>query len=485
MKDRQFVTPVLVRDGEATPLRQVPFDERTFDELALQDLLFAHPALIPVGDVEPLFAGLRPLARELPVGGGFLDLIFMNGEGYLTLVETKLWRNPEARRTVVAQIIDYASHLSTWTYDALRQAVLSCRHNDAGTSSDPLVDLAGVGAQLSRPVPERPVGDSPRIRPAAHNQVMKSRVHPKHKTKYHVRNWASYERALVERGDVTVWLSPDAIAAWKPEAGGRRGGQRKYSDLAIETGLTLRLLFHLPLRQAEGFLTSLFRLMGLNLRVPDHTTLSRRGQHLDVNLHHPPRAERLHLLIDSTGLSTFGEGEWAAAKHGGHGTRGWRKLHLGVHRSGVIVAEALTDATTDDALTGITLVGAVEGNVASVTADPAYDTIAFYDAATEHGAQVVVPPAKTARLSQRRPRSRARDRTIRRITKMGRRRWKKEAGYHRQARVENAFFRYKSILGDRLRGRTRAAQEVESVLACNVLNRMTELGRPESFVISR
>ncbi len=145
MKDRQFVTPVLVRDGEATPLRRVPFDERTFDELALQDLLFAHPALIPVGDIEPLFAGLRPLARELPVGGGFLDLIFMNGEGDLTFVETKLWRNPEARRTVVAQIIDYASHLSTWTYDALRQAVLSCRHNDAGTSSDPLVDLASDG----------------------------------------------------------------------------------------------------------------------------------------------------------------------------------------------------------------------------------------------------------------------------------------------------------------------------------------------------
>ena len=145
MKDRQFVTPVLVRDGEATPLRRVPFDERTFDELALQDLLFAHPALIPAGDIEPLFAGLRPLARELPVGGGFLDLIFMNGEGYLTLVETKLWRNPEARRTVVAQIIDYASHLSTWTYDELRQAVLSCRHNDAGASSDPLVDLASDG----------------------------------------------------------------------------------------------------------------------------------------------------------------------------------------------------------------------------------------------------------------------------------------------------------------------------------------------------
>ncbi len=107
--------------------------------------LSALNGVVHQGNIEPLFAGLRPLARELPVGGGFLDLIFMNGEGYLTLVETKLWRNPEARRTVVAQIIDYASHLSTWTYDALRQAVLSCRHNDAGTSSDPLVDLASDG----------------------------------------------------------------------------------------------------------------------------------------------------------------------------------------------------------------------------------------------------------------------------------------------------------------------------------------------------
>ena len=133
----------------------------------------------------------------------------------------------------------------------------------------------------------------------------------------------------------------------------------------------------------------------------------------------------------------------------------------------------------------ITLLGAVDGIVASVTADPAYDTIAFYDASTEHGAKVVVPPAKTARRSRRRPRSRARYRTIRMVTNMGRRRWKKETGYHRQARVENAFFRYKSILGDRLRGRTRVAQDVESVLACNVLNRMTELGRPQSFAIAR
>ena len=166
---------------------------------------------------------------------------------------------------------------------------------------------------------------------------MKSRVHPRYKTKYHVRNWAAYERGLVRRGDITVWLSADAIAAWEPAGGGTRGGQRKYSDVAIKTTLTLRLLLHLPLRQTEGFLTSLFRLMELDLPSPDHTTLSRRGQQLDVTLHHPPREKPLHLLIDSTGLSLVGEGEWAAAKHGRHGKRGWRKLHLGVNRSGMTV----------------------------------------------------------------------------------------------------------------------------------------------------
>ncbi len=111
---------------------------------------------------------------------------------------------------------------------------------------------------------------------------MKSRVHPKYKTKYRVRNWATYDRALVRRGDVTVWLSSEAIAAWKPVGVGRRGGQRKYSDMAIETALTLRLVFSLSLRQAEGFLQSLLGMMGIELSVPDHTTLSRRGQDLDV-----------------------------------------------------------------------------------------------------------------------------------------------------------------------------------------------------------
>ena len=245
---------------------------------------------------------------------------------------------------------------------------------------------------------------------------MKSRVHPKYKTKYHVANWPEYERALVQRGDITLWLSADAIAAWTPAPSGRRGGQRKFSDPAIETALTLRLVFGLPLRQAEGFLRSALSLMNVDLDAPDHTTVSRRSQHLDVKLHRVPVDEPLHLIVDSTGLSIVGEGEWAAVKHGAPGTRGWKKLHFGVDGSGAIVADVLTAGSADDATTGLTLIDA-------------------------------------------------------------------EARYHRQARVENAFFRYKSIIGGRLRARHPMAQETEAAIACNILNRMTELGRPASFAI--
>ena len=178
---------------------------------------------------------------------------------------------------------------------------------------------------------------------------MKSRVHPRYKTKYRVANWAAYNQALVRRGDVTVWVSSEAIAAWTPGRSGRRGGQRRYSDLAIETALTLRLLYHLPLRQAEGFLHALFGMMRLDLSAPDYTTLSRRSQHLRRRLRPVPPGEGLHLVLDSTGLSIVGAGEWAAAKHGGRGRRGWRKLHLGVDQSGVIRVQTLTEATGDDA----------------------------------------------------------------------------------------------------------------------------------------
>jgi IS5 family transposase len=318
-----------------------------------------------------------------------------------------------------------------------------------------------------------------------HDLDMKSRVHPKHKTKYRVSNWAEYDRALVQRGDITLWLSEEAIASWKPAPTGLRGAQRKFSDHAIETALTLRLVFKLPLRQAEGFLRSILSLMGVDLVAPDHTTLSRRSQHLNIQLANISTNRPLHLIVDSTGLSIVGEGEWAAVKHGKRGRRGWKKLHLGVDRSGVIVAQTLTDGNADDAKTALDLIDKIEGEITSVTADAAYDTLAIYDAAAARNAKVVVPPSKSAtRSRRRRSRSSARDRTIMRVKEIGRRQWKKESGYHRQARVENTFFRYKTTIGPELRARHPEAQEAEAIIACSVLNRMMGLGRPESFAIA-
>jgi hypothetical protein len=149
------------------------------------------------------------------------------------------------------------------------------------------------------------------------------------------------------------------------------------------------------------------------------------------------------------------------------------------------VANALTDSTIDDATTGVSLIQAVDHDSARVTADAAYDTVAVYEAAGARGATVVVPPNKTARVSRRRPRSSARDRTITTMKTIGRWRWKKVSGYHQQAHVKNAFFRYTSNLGEALHARTPGGRTVAVQLACNILNRMTELGRPESYGIGR
>ena len=233
----------------------------------------------------------------------------------------------------------------------------------------------------------------------------------------------------MQRGDVTLWLTPDAITTWAAVDGGRRKGQLQYSDLAIETALTLGLIFHLPLRQTEGFLRSIFGMLGLDLTAPDHTTLARRGRHLDIALRGISPRGSIQLIVDSTGLSIVGQGEWAAAKHGGRGIRGWKKLHVGVDQSGVIVSHALTEATVDDATTAIKLMAAAASALERVTADGAYDTVSFYDAAGARGATVVVPPTSTAKVSRRGPRSRARDRTISAVKKVGRRQWKKDSGY--------------------------------------------------------
>ena len=257
---------------------------------------------------------------------------------------------------------------------------------------------------------------------------MQSKVHPTYKTKYRVANWPAYNRGLVRHGDVTVWLSSEAIADWTARRSGWRGGQRRYSDLAIESAMTLRLLSHLPLRQAEGFLHTLFGIMRLDLSVPDYTTLSRRSQHLRRRLRPVPPARASISCLTARGCPSSGQVSGRPRNTVAAGRRGWRKLHLGVDQSGVIRVHTLTEATGDDATTALDLLTAVDGPLVRVTADAAYDTVAVYQTARARGTTVVIPPARTATVSGHGPRSPARDRTITWVKTLGRRRWKNGVG---------------------------------------------------------
>jgi Transposase DDE domain len=281
---------------------------------------------------------------------------------------------------------------------------------------------------------------------------------------------------------LTIWFSDAAVDAWRAGPRTTRGGQPRYSDLAITTALTLRAVFRLALRQTEGLVGSILALLGLDLAVPDHSTLSRRAETLRVPA--PRRGgEPVHLLVDSTGLKLCGPGDWLAEKHGTRTRRGWRKLHLATDAdTGRIVASALTDKDADDGSQVGPLLGRIEGPVASFTGDGAYDRDDVYAAvAARHPeAAVVVPPrsgavpSDTAETAPTR-----RDTHLRCIAERGRVGWQKASGYNWRALVESDVARWKRVIGDGLRSQTCGRQATEVAIAADVLNRMLDLGRPE------
>lgn len=315
-----------------------------------------------------------------------------------------------------------------------------------------------------------------------------SKVTQKYKTKYRVRNWRSYNESLCRRGDVTLWLDEAAVAGWSAPPSGRPGGQPRYSDLAILTVLTLRAVFQLALRQAEGFTRSLVRLMGLSLAVPDYSTLSRRGSKLHVLKVPRPKDGPLHLVIDSTGLKFSGSGPWHETKHGGtKKRRQWKKLHLAVDAGGFIISSELTGSDTHDAPVGQALIDRMEEQVASFRADGAYDTRAVYEALHAVGTpelDIAIPPRQSASCCGSTEGAwRQREAALQRIEEVGRRQWRKEAGANQQARAENAMYRYKQIIGGNLRARAPDQQQVEARIGVMVMNKMTRLGMPDSCAV--
>ena len=300
---------------------------------------------------------------------------------------------------------------------------------------------------------------------------------------YKTTNWPEYEAGLRQRGSLTVWLSEDELKGWEsPKRGQRKpGGQQQYSSHAIETALTVGMVFHLGLRQAEGFLRSLFSLLDLDCRAPDHTTISRRARKLGKLPICPPAGKRpVHILVDSTGLKIHVGNLRKPPKH-----RDWRKLHINVDAlTGDVVASDLTSKGARDASRVPALLRQVERPLASVRADGAYDKAAVYEVIESHTAgrspRVLIPPKKNAQVKPHVAALRERNRNIRSRARLGKRQWHTRSGYSRRSIVENTAYRYKALIGSVMRSRTLQGQRVEARVGCKILNTMAGLGMPES-----
>jgi hypothetical protein len=312
---------------------------------------------------------------------------------------------------------------------------------------------------------------------------------PRRKTIYHVRNWSEYDRALVQRGSLTLWVDEAVRRQWNYAGPPQRGAQFTYSDLAIEAMWTLKELFHLSNRATEGLARSLFAVLQLALAAPDHTTLSRRGKTLRVRL--PKRASgALQLVLDSSGLKVYGEGEWKVRQHGWSQRRTWRKVHLTVDaESREIQAALLTVAGVTDAEAAPFLLAQVDQPIAHLAADGAYDRTTVYQALAAQApeATIAIPPRRGARIWQHGNRHApplVRDENLRALRRQGRARWKRESGYHRRSLAETAVFRLKRIFGDHLSARRLDTQATQLGIRCRVLNRMTHLGMPQSYKVA-
>jgi hypothetical protein len=309
-------------------------------------------------------------------------------------------------------------------------------------------------------------------------------VTKKKKQQYRIRNWREYNKALVGRGSLTLWIDSHAIQTWLDvDCPSRRGRRRTYTDVAILCSLTLREVYHLPLRATEGLLLSLMRLLKVDLPVPHYSTLSRRACSLNVKLLKANRHQRLHLIVDSTGLKLYGEGEWKVRLHGWARHRTWRKLHVCIDaHSQQVTAAVLTNKEVVDPRALPKLLKQIEVPVERVYADGAYDSRQCYRAIHKRRAQAIIPPRKGATLWNE-EHLEERNNNLQAVRRLGVKGWKKKAGYHRRSLVETAIFRLKTLFTDKLKSRDAQRQVTEVMIRCVALNQITELGMPESYPI--
>lgn len=296
--------------------------------------------------------------------------------------------------------------------------------------------------------------------------------------RFSVRNWSEYSESLVARGSITVWFSEEALQGWyHANATCKRGRPFTYSDSTIELFLTIRELLRLPYRQTEGFIGGILGLLQDGLTVPDFTSAAKRAAKLGIELPVMPRRGNIDVVLDSTGLKVFGEGEWKVRQHGPSKRRTWRKLHLAIDpKTQEILAETLTTNAGHDADQAAELLDAVPAPIDTVTGDGAYDQWKVYETIDQRQAQPRIAPRHDAKIKRHAnaagPRL-ARDQTIRQIRQLGRKQWKKSSGYHCRSLVETAVFRLKTTFGPKLKNRRFDNQRTEARLRCRILNQFT------------
>ncbi|WBX37085.1 IS5 family transposase [Acinetobacter schindleri] len=302
---------------------------------------------------------------------------------------------------------------------------------------------------------------------------------------YRTTNWSSYNRALINRGNISIWFDPGT--QWYAQPKGKQGRNQTYSDTAIQYCLMIRSLFRLSLRMATGFVQSLIKLCGLDWTAPDYSSLCRRQKHIDIAISYQKSCDGLHLLIDSTGLKFLGEGEWKRKKHQSEYRRQWRKLHIGIDAKTLQIraVQLTTNNVSDSQVLGDLLAQIpLDEQIDSVYTDGAYDTKYCRQVISDRQAHAVIPPRKNAKpWKDKQARSIERNELLKTVKRLGRVIWKKWSGYHRRSLVETKMHCIK-LLGDKLSARSFQSQVNEIHARVAVLNKFTELGRPHTQVVS-
>jgi hypothetical protein len=312
----------------------------------------------------------------------------------------------------------------------------------------------------------------------------------KKKAKYRIRNWRDYNRSLVNRGSLTFWISEDLLANWiEQEKTGGRGASPRYTAAAMVAMASMKFVFSQAGRQTCGLVASIFQLLKVELPVPDHSTVSRRMAGLEVGLPVKASAKARHLVIDSTGLKLYGEGEWKVRTHGVSKRRTWRKLHLCLDAwTGEVIVAGASENSVSDCQMFPEILRVVAEEIEQISADGSYDRRKVYEALNQRAVQrAAIPPRRGAKIWQHgnsRKEPLIRDENLRAVRKKGRAKWKREANYHRRSLAETGVFRFKTIFTDKLQSRKQENQFQEMIIKCAALNRMTHLGMPDSYKVA-